>query len=102
VYRSSGSSDTPLWLYLLAIPGIFIITLIAGGMTSQDKAVHAAEDLGFTNVKVISKDIWFVGFTGCDVKDNARFTVHGTGPDGKERDLTVCAGIFKGGTVRSR
>ncbi len=85
-------------LFCLVVP----YTLIAGAMTSQTKAVHAAEDLGYTNVAVTSKSIWFVGIRGCGESDNARFTVHGTGPDGKERDLTVCAGVFKGGTVRSR
>lgn len=89
-------------MYVLMVVIVVLLYTISGVLVSPSKAIHAAEDLGYTNIRIVSKDIWFTGFKGCGGGDSALFIVHGTGPDGKQHDLTVCAGIFKGGTVRSR
>jgi hypothetical protein len=73
-----------------------------GAMTDEAKAIAAAEDLGYSDVKVTGKNIWFVSLQGCDEKDSAKFTVEGVSPRGERRTLMVCAGPLKGGTVRSQ
>lgn len=102
-YRYGSDSDAvPLWVPVTLILVFYVISLIIAMNVDEGKSIRAAEDLGYTDITVTDRDIWFIGFKGCDKSDSALFTVHGTGPDGKERDLTVCAGIFKGGTIRSR
>ena len=84
---------------VLVLVGIF--WLICYGSTSSNKAIHAAEDIGYTNVVVVDKSpVLFFG--PCSDSDDAKFIVQGTDPRGQLRTITVCAGIFKGGTVRSR
>lgn len=78
------------------------LTAGCGALVSEDKAVRAAEDAGYTDVQVVAKDIWLIGLRGCGEDDLARFTVHGTNVRGEERELYVCASVFKGGTIRSK
>lgn len=90
------------WFYVVAFVLIIALTGGCGALVDERKAVTAAEDAGYTNVEVIDKAIWFVGFRQCDKNDNARFTVRGVNPRNQVRTFYVCAGTFKGGTIRSR
>jgi len=87
-------------MYVLIIPVILIGWLISTNSISEDVAYNVAEGLGYTDVEVTSKEIWFIQFNGCGESDQALFHVHGVNPAGNEDDFIVCAGIFKGGTPR--
>jgi len=89
-------------LYVLLIVAAFTIQQIIAHSVSESRATNAAEDLGYTDIKVVARDTWFVGLRGCGNDDAVRFTVEGTNPNGEKRTFYVCAGYFKGGTVRSK
>ena len=63
-------------------------------------ATNTAHGLGFTNVKVVSREWLFIQFTGCDKADSVKFTVSGTNAAGHSQTFYVCAGLFKAGTPR--
>jgi len=103
-YRSSNSSG---WLSNILI-GLVVLVVLGfafggcGALTSQDKAINAAKDAGYIDIKVEHKSIFFVELLGCGKEDNARFTVSGINPRGERREFYVCAGVLKGGTIRSK
>lgn len=73
-----------------------------GFMADEDQAVRAATNLGFTEVKVESRAVFFLEWRGCSKSDDAGFTVTGKNPQGQRVKLLVCVGWpFKGATVRS-
>ena len=85
---------------------ISVLALIAyggrGSCADSKQAIRAMENMGFSEVEVIDKSIWFVGFRGCSSHDGALFTARGINPAGKEVEVSVCVGWpFKGATVRS-
>lgn len=84
-----------------ALVAIVPAALLGGTLIDEDVAVHALETQGFTGVKVIDKAWFAVGLRGCDKNDSVRFTASATNPAGKEVQLYVCGGIFKGATVRT-
>jgi len=74
-----------------------------GFMANEDQAVRAATNLGFTEVKVDSRAVFFLEWRGCSKSDAAGFTVSGKNPQGNRVKLLVCVGWpFKGATVRSK
>jgi hypothetical protein len=100
---SSGSGWFPVVMYLVAMAVIVLVFGMRGSCADESEAVTAAENFGFTEVKVLDKSIWFVGFRGCDAKDAAVFEVRGKNPAGKVVQISVCVGWpFKGATVRSQ
>jgi hypothetical protein len=64
------------------------------------RAPRTAETLGFINVRVEDSTIWFTGFRGCGVGDMKMWYVSGVDPNGVRRSFIVCAGAFKGNTLR--
>lgn len=73
-----------------------------GRLTSSAGALRAADNIGMTDTKVISKSVLFVGFRGCSEDDVALYRVQGTDARGKVRVIEVCQGfLFKGATIRS-
>lgn len=102
MYKRSGISIGSVLLVVASV--LLVLALVAGcgAMTSESKAIHAAEDAGYTDIEVIGKDVWLIGLRGCGESDNARFTVRGINPRGEKRELYVCAGVLKGGTIRSK
>lgn len=97
-----GSWFGAAFFFALIIAGIVFLTSIIGALVSDDKAINAAKDAGYTNIEIVDKTIWFVALRGCGESDEVRFTVRGTNAIGEEREFYVCAGVFKGGTVRSK
>ena len=100
--RSSNDTGITIALYAALFGLLIILAGSCGAMTPESKAINAAEDAGYTNVKIVDKAILGIGLRGCGKEDNARFTVRGTNPRGEERTFYVCAGVLKGGTIRSR
>ncbi len=74
-------------LVALFIAVIIGLSTLAGALVSSSKATNALENLGYTNVHIIDKSIWFIELRGCSKDDQALFVVEGTGPDGKVRQL---------------
>jgi len=73
-----------------------------GYMVDEDHAVRAVTNLGFTEVKIEGKAVFFLEYRGCSKSDDAGFTVSGKNPQGRRVTLLVCVGWpFKGATVRS-
>ena len=102
-HSSSLDSDISFfWFIVLAVVVSIVYMAGAGALVSESKARNAAEDLGYTDVTVVDKAVFAVQWRGCSKSDNARFTVRGTSPRGDVRTIYVCAGVLKGGTVRSK
>ena len=74
---------------------------IGASFVDDTKATRALTQLGFTDVTILNKDPWFVGIKGCGSGDGALYTVRGINPAGQAITVEVCAGIWKGGTIRS-
>ena len=99
--RSSGG-----WVGLIVTFAVALllwgISMILGyTVVDEGKGTRALENLGFTNVHVVDKSVFLIQLRGCDKTDSVQFTVEGTDTGGTVRQLEVCAGLFKGGTIRS-
>lgn len=98
---TSGTSDgfffVFVFLCLIIVP---LAWLGSYALTDESKAIRAVEDVGYTDVEVVDKSLVYP-LSVCAESDSAKFTVIGTTSTGEERTLTVCAGVFKGATVRS-
>ena len=89
----------------LLVAGFFTLYLgwqpIAGHFVGNDIAVKALEIEGFTNVKIVSKDYWWVNFKGGDTEDDVMFTAQATNAIGKQVIVHVYVGWpWKGATIR--
>jgi hypothetical protein len=101
--RKSSGAAFHIVMYILVLAAAVVIFGYRGSCASSDQAIRAVENLGFTDIEVVDKAIWFIGFRGCDSKDAALFTVRGKNPAGKVVEVGVCVGWpFKGATVRSQ
>lgn len=90
-------------LFFFVIGLVIVVGIFAGfgSMTlNEEGAVNAAETMGFTNVELTDSGILFPSFHGCDDKDFTWYDVRAVNSQGKEVDLKVCKGLFKGFTVR--
>jgi hypothetical protein len=68
----------------------------------EDQAVRAVTNLGFTDVTVEDRSVFFMEWRGCSKSDDAVFIVHGKNQQGNRVKLLVCVGWpFKGATIRS-
>lgn len=84
---------------------IFIILIgvlvIAGYFIDEKVAVDALHKQGFTDVNITDKSWLFVEFRGCGEGDYAKFTATAKNPRNETVEIYVCAGWFKGATIRS-
>lgn len=70
-------------------------------ITNDDVAVRALENQGFTNIRVVDGEWFFVGLRGCG-SDAKKITARAVNLLQKEVNIFVCVGWpFKGATVRS-
>ena len=73
-----------------------------GPYVSDEKIMTAVANQGYTDVKILDKDVTFISWRGCGKDDDAAFQVEATNALGKRVPLTACAGWpFKGVTIRS-
>jgi len=102
--RNQRGETNPAGAILIAIFAIFAIFFgepLAGMMTDDSKATHVLTQLGFTEVQIVSKDVWYVfPFKGCNKGDQALYKVSGKDATGQVRTVDVCAGLLNGGTMR--
>jgi len=90
-----------LIIYIFALLILICFTLGRGACTNVSTAITAVENMGFTESKVVDKNIFFVGFKGCSDKDAALYKIQAKNPAGKVVIVDVCLGWpFKGATVR--
>lgn len=84
---------------------VFVSVLLLcqrGNCADEESAIRAAENFGFSEVKVIEKSIWFIGLRGCSGGDAALFELRAKNPAGRVVNVGVCLGWpFKGATMRS-
>lgn len=87
---------------------VFVVALLAleifGGIfVGNDIAEETMKNNGFSDIKIIEKQWFFVGFRGCAGGDNAKFIVKAINSRNQPVELYVCAGWpFKGATIRSK
>ena len=92
VKRRVHDSILPDWMaqVFLYVGLLFALVLLEAGCAAavpESKAVNAARDAGYTEIHVIDK-VWFViGFRGCDKSDSVRFTVKGDATPERLREL---------------
>ncbi len=67
----------------------------------ESKAVHALETQGFSEIRITEKSWLLIGLRGGDKSDSVRFTAKAKNPVGKEVEVYVFAGYFKGATIRT-
>jgi hypothetical protein len=107
VKRRVHNSFLPDWMTPVFVYGGFFVAAIllqagCAAAVPESKAVNAARDAGYSDIHVIDKAWFVIGFRGCDKNDTVRFTVRGISPAGEVRQFYVCAGFTKGGTIRSK
>lgn len=97
-------------LIVVAILGV-LAAVVFGGMRgcnhpSDQAAVNAAENQGFTEVQVNDRHDWAVSWHGCGSDDAVAFDMSGKNPQGREVSFTMCCGTTwsngKGCTMRFR
>lgn len=102
-YKSEKKSN----IFIVLICLVFMIPISfsnsgCGFLVDEDQAVRAVNNMGFTEVRVESKHVFFLSFRGCSKNDKAGFTVVGRNPKGDIVRLLVCIGWpFKGATIRT-
>mgnify|MGYP001438379530 CR=1 FL=1 len=93
---------TPQFYQILLLVVIVSLGLFRGALVSDESAIRALDDAGFSHVVVQEKAYFAIGIRGGSKGDAARFTCRATNPAGKEVTIYVFVGWpFKGATVRS-
>lgn len=97
----SNNDDSSMIFGWLRI--VIVLLLIFRGFFVEDRTgIHAAENVGFTDVQLRDAKHVVVGFRGCDVHDAAGFELTAKNALEKPAHLIVCCGWpFKGCTVRT-
>lgn len=88
---------------ILVIVFIIIAGILstAGYFTDEKVAIDALHKQGFTDINITDKSWLFVGFQGCGEDDSVKFTAIAKNPRNETVEIYVCAGWFKGATIRS-
>lgn len=93
---------------LIALVIIGVLVFIAGGcfggaFVSDDVAIKALRTQGYSNIKIVEKNWFLPGLTGCDSRDAVQFKVKAKNPVGNNVEVLVCSGwLFKGATIRTK
>ncbi|TSC89098.1 MAG: hypothetical protein G01um10143_479 [Parcubacteria group bacterium Gr01-1014_3] len=91
------------WFYLLITLIFFVLFIFPTGIfVDESVAVKALDNFGFTNIKILDRDVWFVPLKGGSKEDVVRFTADAINPAGKRVKIYVFSGwLFKSATVRT-
>lgn len=74
---------------------------VAGVENPYQEATTFLEQSGYKDVDYQGSNHFMVSFSGCDRSDLVEHVYEATAPNGdKDVDISVCAGIFKGMTIR--
>ena len=74
--------------------------VLADANYGSNRAKAYLEDSGYTNPILKDVDKLMTGFNGCDRTDNVVYEFKAKGLNGKETNVKVCKGVFKGATIR--
>ncbi len=92
-----------IFLYICLVVAIIGLSIGRGIFVDESVAARALENQGFSEVNIVEKHWFFVGFRGCDSGDAAQFVVRCKNPANKEVEVFVCSGWpFKGSTIRTK
>jgi len=80
---------------LRAIAALSVVAALAACSVPPDRAIRALSALGITNIRLDDPDPM-----SCGRDDSLSTTFSGTGVNGQPVAGVVCAGSFKGATVR--
>lgn len=81
--------------------GLLSLGMYRGEWVSNDVALKAVSDEGYTQAQITERHSILAAWYGCDEKDAACFKVTAKNSQGKPVKLVVCAGfVFKAVTVR--
>ena len=72
-----------------------LVCIAATGCTAPDRSRTVLEGAGYTHIEFTGYS-WFA----CSEDDTYRTAFKAIGPTGKAVSGTVCAGLFKGATIR--
>jgi hypothetical protein len=102
-FKGKDMSDkAKIVCYLVIIALALLLECGCGLLANEDTARHALEINGFSNIEIVDRAWFAVGFRGGDRSDAARFTATATNPAGKKVTVYVFVGWpFKGGTIRT-
>ncbi|MDO8559226.1 MAG: hypothetical protein Q7R84_02735 [bacterium] len=90
-------------IFIILSFGFSGVSACSGNLVDEDIAVKALEIQGFSDITIIEKDNWFIGFKGGGREDVVKFTAVATNPAGKKVEVDVFAGWpWKGATIRTR
>lgn len=105
IQRKILRAFTLVEVLVVLVIGALLLLLLAnpsGRMVPESKAVTTLETQGFTNVKIVDRDVYFITWKGGDKSDSVRFTARAINPAGKEVTVYVFSGwLFKGATIRT-
>lgn len=88
-------------LFVIIIVFIFFF-FFRGVFVGPATAVRALETQGYSDVKILDKDVFLVQVRGCSNSDAAKFEAAAKNPLSKEVKVNVCIGWpFKAATVRT-
>ena len=94
-----------LWAFrpfIIVAAVVVFFGCVPGNFASEDTAERLLTTNGFTHIKLISQDPYFVGLKGCGKGDVAIFKFNAINPAGKTVTVDVCQGWpLKGATIRS-
>lgn len=91
-------------MFLLVLGFIVICFFLVpkGMLVDEDVAIRALETQGFSDVKIVDRQVYFISCKGGGEGDDVRFTCLATNPAGQKVTVYVFAGWpFKGATVRT-
>jgi len=90
-------------MIVMAILGILFAVFGKGVlMLSQtDSVIAAAEKQGYEDIVVKDKAIMFVSLRGCGGDDGLMIKASAMNPRNQRVDIILCAGFYKGVTVRT-
>ncbi len=73
-----------------------VIALFVSACTQPNEATMALQDAGYTDIEIGGYDVF-----GCGRDDNYATNFVATSPSGARVRGVVCAGVFKGSTIRT-
>lgn len=92
-----------MWPYIIGLCILAVILESRGIFVTEDKAIKELNIQGYSDIRVIDHDWFFVSLRGGASDDAARFEAEAKNPAGKQVNITVyCGWPLKGATIRSK
>ena len=90
------------WFFEIIAGMVFFVFMwiISAIFIDKERAIKAAENANYSEIKIVSTGVVFIGLRGCSANDAKMVKVEAKNMSGKEVKFTVCIGFFKGATIR--